>query len=182
MARAIRKFHVREIRNKYGWAVISKPQTQTRLALCREALCGNSRSLRLKFKRCYDSDLVIQKHARLKFTSTEDFQSTYEDIDQYGWGGEYMKIETALEGAFYPFVRVRGGTPIDCGAIWIGTFHDFPKIYVDNLVANWLCPYTKSGLVVTEPFEPLARVLENWNRLANSTLFPALELEPVAPI
>ena len=150
--------------------------------LCREALCANDRSLRLKFKDCYENELAVQRHARLRFQSVEQFNAVYQEIEQYGWGGRYIKIEESLVGAFYPFVRVRGSKPVDTGAIWIGTFEDFPKIYVDNLVANWICPYTRGGLVMREPFEPVGRVLANWERLANGALYPALDLDPIAPV
>lgn len=133
----------------------------------------------LRFKQWQNSDYDIQKRARMTPTSREDFSEVLADINQFGWGGRYYKFEQALEGAFYPFVRCSGRVPVDTGAIWIGTRYDYPLIYVDNTVANWICPYTKSGKVMVEPFEPFHRVVENWHRLSNRRLYPCLKLAPV---
>lgn len=133
----------------------------------------------LRFKHWHRSDMDLQKYARLSPTSREDFTERMQEMSQFGWGGQYWKPEVALEGAFYLFVRCNGRKPIDTGAIWIGTRYDFPLIYVDNSVANWICPYTRTGRVMTEPFEPIHRVIENWARLSNRKLYPSLNLQPL---
>jgi hypothetical protein len=164
--------------NKYGWPVFSKAQTDNRLALCKQAIC-QGRKYVIRFKRWYNTELDIQKHAKLRTTSRQEFTEILEEINQFGWGGIYCQIEQAIEGGFYPFVRCSGNKPIDTGAIWIGTRHDFPLIYINNTVADWICPYTKSGNVMTEPFDTLPQVVQNWHRLSNRKLFPSLRLQPL---
>lgn len=178
MARNIytRKYH--EELNDYGWPLFNKTQTDSRLALCRAALCPRS-NMKLVFKDIYENDLQIQSFARLRLTSRDDFTDIFEMLKERAWGGRFVKLIKALEGGFYPFVRNVEGNPVDSGAIWIGTRHSYPMIYVENTVANWICPYTKSGLIMTEPFDTLPNVLLNWERLANKKLYPCLSLEPV---
>lgn len=176
MARAV-KYH--EKFNKYGWPVITSTQTDNRIALCKRALCAD-RTLIIKIKDCYTSDIEVQKYCKLKFLSEEYFNENAKLLTGLAWGGMYKTPKYALEGAFYPFVRcIQRTRPVDAGIIWIGTRHEYPRIYVDNLVANWLCPYSRSGYVMTEPFEPIYRVLDNWARLANRRYFPDLTLPPV---
>lgn len=164
---------------KDGWPLFTANQTDIRIALCRKALCID-RSLRIKFKDCYESDSAIVRHCKLKFLYGEYFTCNLSKINELGWGGVFKTPSQALEGAFYPFVRyIHGSKPIDTGCIWIGTKHEYPRIYVDNMVADWLCPYSKMGYVMTEPFEPLYRVIQNWRRLANRRLYPGLLLPPV---
>lgn len=165
--------------NKHGWPIFSSAQTDNRIALCKRALCPD-RSLIIKFKDCYQSEIETQKYCKIKFLSEEYFNENARSLQQLAWGGAYSTPKYALEGGFYPFVRcIKRTRPIDAGIIWIGTKHEYPRIYVDNLVANWLCPYSRGGHVMFEPFEPLHRVLENWSRLADRRLFPDLMLPPV---
>lgn len=176
MAKSV-KYHA--MLNKHGWSIFSSSQTDNRIALCKKALCVD-RSLIIKIKKCYSNDLDVQKYCKLKFLSEEYFNENAKRLLQLGWGGMYETPKYALEGAFYPFVRcVQRTRPIDTGIIWIGTRHEYPRIYVDNLVASWLCPYSKGGHVMTEPFEPLHRVLDNWSRLADRRFYPGLMLPPV---
>jgi hypothetical protein len=35
------------------------------------------------------------------------------------------------------------------------------------------------GYILTEPFEPLSKVIANWDRLADRRLYPALDLPPI---
>lgn len=158
--------------------MFTSTQTDNRFALCKEALCP-TRKMILRFKNCYKNDLQIQEYAKLRATSRREFTEILLAIDEFGWGGEYCSYKFALEGAFYPFVRCSGRVPIDSGAIWIGTKHEYPLIYVKNTVANWLCPYTKTGSVMVEPFEPLPRIIENWHRLSDRRLYPCLRLDPL---
>jgi len=176
MARAVR-YH--EKINKHGWPMFTASQTDNRFALCKKALCPD-RTLLVRIKDCYASEFEIQKYCKLKFLSEEYFSENAKNFSQLAWGGMYTIHKFALEGAFYPFVRCMEKTrPVDSGVIWIGTRYEYPRIYVDNLVANWLCPYSKGGYVMTEPFEPLYRVLDNWSRLADRCLYPCLMLPPV---
>lgn len=174
------KYH--EKLNGYGWPLFTSTQTDNRFSLCRKALCP-TRKLTIKIKDCYSSDPQIQGLCKLKFLSEDYFDINLAKVEQLAWGGKFTTHKYALEGAFYPFVRcIERHRPIDTGCIWIGTRHEYPRIYVDNLVANWLCPYSKMGYVLTEPFEPLHRVIENWGKLANRTLYPFLNLPPVPPL
>lgn len=176
MAKAV-KYH--EMVNKYGWPMFSSTQTDNRIALCKRALCPD-RSLIIKMKDCYESEVITQKYCKLKFLSEEYFNENLKNLLQLGWGGMYKTPKYALEGAFYPFVRCMQRTrPVDTGVIWIGTRYEYPRIYVDNLVANWLCPYSRGGHVLWEPFEPVYRVIQNWSRLADRRFYPDLQLPPV---
>jgi len=176
MAKAV-KYH--DMASKHGWPIFSSTQTDNRLALCKKALCPD-RSLLVRLKDCYPSELEVQKYCKLKFLSEHYFSENAKNLRQLAWGGKYVTPKYALEGAFYPFVRcIQKTRPIDSGIIWIGTRHEYPRIYVDNLVADWLCPYARSGHVMTEPFEPLHQVLDNWSRLADRRLYPCLALPPM---
>jgi hypothetical protein len=176
MARAV-KYHART--NKDGWPVFTKTQTDNRIALCKSALCPD-RTLLIKFKDCYKDETEIAKFCKMRFLSEEYFDQNVKDLSKLAWGGVYTKYAFALEGAFYPFVRcIQRSRPIDTGVIWIGTRHEYPRVFVDNLVAHWICPYSRSGIVMTEPFEPLHRVLDNWQRLADRRFYPCLNLPPV---
>jgi hypothetical protein len=176
MARGV-KYHERF--SKHGWPMFTTTQTDNRIALCKRALCPD-RSLIIKFKDCYQSETEIQKFCKLRFLSEEYFTYHVKEVRALAWGGMFVKYKNALEGAFYPFVRCMKRTrPVDTGIIWIGTRHEYPRIFVDNMVANWLCPYSKGGHVMTEPFEPVYRVLDNWHRLSDRRFYPFLNLPPI---
>lgn len=176
MARAP-QYHARL--NSDGWPIFTSTQTENRIALCKKALCPD-RTMLIRFKDCYQDERQIAKFCKLKFLSGEYFDQNLNDVSQLAWGGLYRNYRFALEGAFLPFVRcVRSVRPMDHGAIWIGTRHEYPRIFVNNLVAHWLCPYSRAGYVMVEPFEPLGRVLENWQRLADRRFYPGLNLPPV---
>lgn len=176
MARAP-KYHARL--NKNGWPIFTSTQTDNRIALCKKALCID-RTMLIRFKDCYKDEQQIAEFCKLRFLSEEYFTENLKSISQLAWGGAYTNYKFALEGAFYPFVRcIQRVRPLDHGAIWIGTRHEYPRIFVNNLVADWLCPYSRSGIVMTEPFEPLYRVLDNWQRLSDRRLYPSLNLPPV---
>lgn len=176
MARAV-KYH--EKVNAYGWPLFTSTQTDTRLALCKKALCPDRRML-IRIKDCYESEAVAQTFCKLEFTCEDDFDYVLGRINHLAWGGKYAKHKFALEGGFYPFVRcIELHRPLDVGCIWIGTRHEYPRIYVDNLVARWVCPYSKMGHVMIEPFEPLDKVIQNWEKLADYRYYPCLSLPPV---
>lgn len=176
MARAV-KYHQQY--SATGWPLFTSSQTDNRIALCRKSLCPD-RSLTLKFKDCYESDSILQGLCKLSFVYGEYFTEHLKRIAELGWGGRYKVPKFAHEGAFYPFIRcVEGCRPVDSGCIWIGTKHDYPRIYVDNRVADWLCPYSGMGHILTEPFEPLSKVIANWDRLADKRFYPGLDLPPI---
>lgn len=176
MAKNVR-FHQRS--NENDWPVFTANQTDIRIALCRAALCPDKKMI-LRFKDCYQSDTDIEKFCKTEFLSEEYFNLLIDSLRGLAWGGKYKSPKCALEGAFYPFVRcVKRVRPIDSGIIWIGTRYEYPRIWIDNMVATWLCPYSKGGHVMVEPFEPLHRVLDNWARLSDRRFFPFLDLPPV---
>lgn len=177
MARAV-QYHQRY--SATGWPLFTSTQTDNRIALCKKSLCPD-RSLRIKLKDCYQSDSDIEKLCKLKFIYSEYFSEHFKKVAELGWGGKFKTPKFAHEGAFYPFVRfVEGCRPIDQGCIWIGTKHEYPRIYVNNLVADWLSPYSGMGYILTEPFEPIGNVLNNWRRLSDKRFYPNLDL-PVVP-
>lgn len=134
----------------------------------------------VKFKDCYESDSIAQRFCKLEFLYGEYFTENLKKIDELGWGGVFATPKFALEGAFYPFIRcLQRHRPTDIGCIWIGTKHEYPRIFVDNRVADWICPYSKMGHIMTEPFEPLGNVLTNWNRLSDKRMYPCLDLPPI---
>lgn len=176
MARAV-KYH--EMFTKEGCPIFSSTQTENRIALCKKALCPD-RSLIIRFNDCYESDSEAAKYRKLHFLSGEYFDENAKSLRELGWGGRYKTPKYAIEGGFYPFVRcMQKIRPVDAGIIWVGTRHEYPRIWLNNLVAFWLCPYTKAGYVMTEPFEPIDRVLANWHRLSDRRLYPSLMLPPV---
>ena len=177
---ANRRHKHQERLNTYGWPVFTKAQTEMRLALCKAAVAPTRKYL-IRFKDCYENDLEIQQHSKLQKLSRHIFDETLQQINEKSWGGKYRKYDIALEGAFLPFVRCSGVKPLDQGAIWIGTKHDYPLIFINNFVAHWLCPYTKMGLIMTEPFDTYSSVVQNWSRLSNRKLYPCLDLDPVPP-
>ena len=165
--------------NENGWSLFSSSQTDNRLALCKRALCC-TRKLTIKLKDCYASDAVAQKYCKMKFTSVDSFDENAKELSQLAWGGRFRTPVKALEGGFYPFVRcIQRTRPIDAGIIWIGTRYEYPRVYVDNLVAHWLCPYTPTGSVMVLPFAPLPHVIEGWQRLSDRRQYPSLSLPPV---
>jgi hypothetical protein len=136
--------------------------------------------LTVKFKDCYESELVAEKYCKLEFIYGEYFTEHLKKVNELAWGGLYRVPKNAPEGAFYPFIRcLERHRPTDTGCIWIGTKHEYPRIYVNNLVADWLCPYTKMGHILNEPFAPIGDVIQNWQRLSDKRLFPNLDLPPV---
>lgn len=171
------KFH--EQRSSTGWPVFSSTQTDNRIALCRKALCPN-RSLTIKFKDCYDSLSSVESLCKLKFIYAEYFAEHFKKVNELGWGGRFSVPRNAHEGAFYPFIRcMERHRPVDSGCVWIGTRHEYPRIYVNNHVADWLCPYSRMGYILTEPFEPLSKVIANWDRLCDKRFYPDLDLPPI---
>lgn len=172
-----RSFHKRY--SESGRLIFTKSQTDNRFALCKAALCP-TRKYSIRFKAIYEDQEHIEDFAKLEFDEIAFFR-TISKLYQIGWGGKFDKYDkdSAPEGAFYPFVRFQGVgyIPIDTGTIWIGARDCYPRIFVDNGVANWIEPYSRSGLVMTEPFDIHSEVVKNMKRLSNKAIFPMLEIE-----
>lgn len=116
-----------------------------------------------------------------EFDSVSSLSDRYEKLDQVGYGGKFEKYEKQYcpEGALFPFVRVRGRKNfqfIDTGCIWIGTRFEYPRIFVRNEVANWLCPYSPGGYVRKDPFRPYHQVIQILPRLMNKAHHPDIEI------
>lgn len=178
MSRSKSKFHKRY--SDSGRLIFTKTQTDNRFALCKAALIP-TRGHSIRFKKIYDSIEEIEKFCLLDFNQNV-FTKNLLKISQIAWGGEFEKYDAdySPEGAFYPFVRFTGRsfTPVDTGAIWIGARDCYPRIFVDNGVADcWVEPYSRSGLVMTEPFQTFPDVSKNLNRLSNRAIYPMLDIE-----
>ena len=150
-----------------------------RLHLCREAL-SNNKSYTTRFKDIYESLEEIENNAMKEFEIAGLFTDRYFQLQMRGWGGVYTSYDQSAlpEGAFLPFVRTRfnSQTPVDEGCIWIGSFSEFPRIYVANNVAKWVSPYSKSGYVITEVFLPYAEARKIVSRLSNKRIYPDLDV------
>lgn len=176
MSQARKPFH-----KKYsdsGKLIFTKSQTDNRFALCKAALCP-TRKYSIRFKAIYAEQSEIEAFSRLEFDEIA-FLRNLVKLHEIGWGGKFKKYEKEYspEGAFYPFIRFRGAgyIPIDTGAIWIGARDCYPRIFVDNGIANWIEPYSRSGSVMTEPFDIYSEVSKNMKRLSNKAVFPMLDI------
>lgn len=162
-----------------GKLIFTKSQTDIRIALCRAALAP-TRQYSIRFKKIYETVEEIEKFCLLDF-SENVFTKNLLKISLIAWGGKFQRydMDYSPEGAFYPFVRFAGKsfTPVDTGAIWIGARDCYPRIFVDNGVAEWVEPYSRSGLVMTEPFQTLPNVSKNLRRLSNKAIYPMLDIE-----
>jgi hypothetical protein len=160
--------------------LFTKTQTKRRFAICKTVL-ANGRNYSVRLKKVYDSQLEIEKYANILFDSKTRFTSTYFNLAQLAWGGEYFAYDKtcATEGAFYPFVRTiyNSQRPVDEGCIWIGAVDCYPVIYIANKVANWISPYSKGGFLRTEPFLPYHEAIKILPRLLNKKIYPDLDVE-----
>jgi len=172
-----KKLHYKYSEN--GSILFTEAQTKKRFALCKEAL-SNDKAYTLRVKDIYSSLLEIEENAIHNIDKMYLFTERYFQISQLAWGGKYIdynKISSPI-GAFFPFVRTRFNShqPIDEGCIWIGGFSEFPRIYVGNNVAKWVCPYSKCGFVRKEPFLPAAEARKILPRLMNKVIYPDLDV------
>ena len=162
-----------------GELLITANQVKNRLHLCREAL-SNNKSYTTRFKDIYESLEEIENNAMKEFEIAGLFTDRYFQLQMRAWGGVYTSYDQSAlpEGAFLPFVRTRfnSQTPIDEGCIWIGSFSEFPRIYVANSIAKWVSPYSKSGYVITEVFLPYAEARKILPRLADRRIYPDLDV------
>lgn len=173
------KFHGRF--SESGHFYFSIAQTDTRFALCRDALRFDTKA-NIKLKRVYQSINDSEDYALTEFTSSFEFQDRYEQVDDCGFGGEFEPYDKGCcpEGAFFPFIRAKGRRKfeiIDTGCIWIGTRFDYPLIYIDNDVANWIGCYSPSGRVRRDPFRPYPDVIDYLPKLSNKERYPDLNVD-----
>jgi hypothetical protein len=136
----------------------------------------------LRFKKIYGSLRDIELCALTEFDSIEELSDRYERLNSLGYGGEFFKPDTVSspEGGLYPFLRVRGRKRyefIDSGCIWIGTKFEYPRVFVDNEIANWFCPYSPGGVVRREPFLPYAKAIQIMPRLLNRNRYADLDID-----
>jgi hypothetical protein len=141
---------------------------------------SNNKSYTTRFKDIYESLEEIENNAMKEFEIAGLFTDRYFQLQMRGWGGVYTNYDQSAlpEGAFLPFVRTRfnSQTPVDEGCIWIGSFSEFPRIYVANNVAKWVSPYSNSGYVATEVFLPYAEARKIVSRLSNKRIYPDLDV------
>lgn len=172
-----KKLHYKYSEN--GTLLFTETQTKRRFALCREAL-GNDKSYTFRVKCIYSSLTHVEENAIVDIDKIHLFTQKYFELNQLAWGGKYMDYEkfAAPVGAFFPFVRTRfkSHQPIDEGCIWIGGISEFPRIYVSNTIAKWICPYSKCGFVRKEPFLPMAEARKILPRLMNRVIYPDIDV------
>lgn len=163
-----------------GHFIFSRTETDNRFALCRESLLY-SKGIYLYLKGVYPSLLEIESFCVLSPDKFE-MKRKYEDLSDLGYGGQFLKYEKGFcpEGALFPFLRGKGRKNIeivDEGCIWLGTRFDYPLIFIENEVANWINPYSKTGRVRIDPFRPYAQVLDLLPKLVNKDKYPDLDLD-----
>lgn len=173
-----RKFHERY--GDSGHFYFSIPQADNRFALCKESLLFE-RGVLVKFKKIYGSMRDVELCSILEFDSVDALSERYDKLNQLGYGGEFERYDKQYcpEGALFPFVRVRGRKKyeiIDTGCIWAGTRFEYPRIFVDNDVANWLCPYSPGGFPRKDPFRPYYQVIQITSKLMNKLHHPDIQL------
>jgi len=162
-----------------GELLITANQVKNRLHLCREAL-SNNKSYTTRFKDIYESLEEVENNAMKEFEIAGLFTDRYFQLQMRAWGGVYTSYDQSAlpEGAFLPFVRTRfnSQTPVDEGCIWIGSFEEFPRIYIANSIAKWVSPYSGMGFVRVEPFLPYAEARKILPRLADKRMYPDLDV------
>lgn len=172
-----KKLHYKFSEN--GSLLFTETQTKRRFALCKEAL-SNDKNYTFRVKDIYSNLSQIEEKAIADLDKIYLFTKTYFELSQIAWGGRYINYNkiAAPVGAFFPFIRTRFNShqPIDEGCIWIGSICEFPRIYVSNSVAKWICPYSKCGFVRKEPFLPAPEARKILPRLMNRVIYPDLDI------
>lgn len=163
-----------------GHFYFSKTEVDARIALCKEALIYK-RGINIRFKKIYEGYSDLERCSTVEFQQVSELQDKYARLSEVGYGGEFCFYEKDYlpEGALLLFVRVKGLKRyefIDEGCIWVGTRFDYPLIFVDNSVANWVCPYSPAGSVRMKPFLPYAQVIKVLPQLMHSRNYPDLEV------
>ena len=134
----------------------------------------------MRLKNIYSSQIDIEKNAMKTFEIAGLFTDRYFQLQQRAWGGVYFNYKnfSAVEGAFFPFVRTKFNSyqAVDEGCIWIGSKSEYPLIYVHNNIAKWNCPYSKCGFVRVEPFLPTDEARKILPRLMNKVIYPDLQV------
>lgn len=181
-----RKEQQRKFQGRFGESghfYFSLAQTESRFALCKEALLYE-RVVNLKFKKIYGSMRDVELCSIAEYESVGELSARYNKLDQLAYGGEFEKYDKQYcpEGALYPFVRVKGRKNyeiVDTGCIWVGTRFEYPRIFVDNDIANWLVPYSPGGFVRKDPFRPYAQVIQIMSKLTNTAHHPDLDMPTI---
>lgn len=166
-----------------GHYYFSISQVKNRFALCKECLLFEPR-LCLKYKRIYGSLKDIELCSITEYQDLSELTERYERLDNLGFGGEFYSYDKFYcpEGALFPFVRTRGKKnclPIDTGCIWVGTRFEYPRIFVNNNVAQWVSAYSPSGYARKEPFLPYDKVIDILPMLMNKKRYPDLEIDSI---
>lgn len=166
-----------------GGYAFSLTQTDVRFALCRESLLFE-KGISIGLKRIYGSFKDIELCAVTEFNSVDELSTRYDRLNALGYGGEFAKYDKQYcpEGALFPFVRYRGLKKIevvDEGCIWVGNRFEYPRIFVANEVANWVCPYSEGGTVRVDPFRPYYQVIGMMSKLMNKHHYPDLNLSSI---
>lgn len=164
-----------------GHPYMTQRQSVARFDLCREALAFQS-NVFIRFKKLYESFAQMEEYSILDCSDSSVLNDKYLQLYELGYGGEFSRYDkfTCPEGALFPFVRLKGRKKfefIDTGCIWIGTKFDYPRIFVDNSVANWLNPYSHTGFVRTDPFLPYFQVIKIKHKFTSESLYPDIELD-----
>lgn len=167
-------------RTELGGYAFSLTQTDIRFALCKESLLFE-KSVSIGLKKIYGSIRDIELCAITECDSVDELADRYEKLNALGYGGEFAKYDKQYcpEGALFPFVRFKGRKNlelIDEGCIWIGSRFEYPRIFVANEVANWLCPYSQGGTVRIDPFRPYFQVVQILPKLMNKHHHPDIDL------
>lgn len=173
-----RKFHGRY--GDSGHFYFSLAQVENRFALCKESLLYD-RSVVLRYKKIYGSMRDMELCSITEFESVSELSARYDKLNQIGYGGEFERYDKQYcpEGALILFVRVKGRRKyeiVDTGCIWLGSRFEYPRIFVDNDVANWLCPYSPGGFARKDPFRPYYQVIQILPKLMNRAHHPDIDL------
>lgn len=166
-----------------GHYYFSLTQTDNRLALCKECLLFEKK-VKIRFKKIYESLLDMEQCAITEFSDVRELTKRYQRLDELAFGGEFFPYEKGYlpEGALLPFVRVRGTKRyeiIDTGCIWAGSKYEYPRIFVDNDVANWVCAYSPGGYARKEPFLPYDKIIDILPKLMHKKNYSDLQIETV---
>jgi hypothetical protein len=175
------KFHGRF--GESGHYYFSLTQTDNRFALCRACLRFDAK-VTIKFKRIYGSMLDVERCSIVKYENLKQLTERYQAIDELAFGGEFYRYdkEYCPEGAFFPFIRATGKTRleiIDTGCIWLGTKFEYPRVFVDNDVANWLSGYSPGGYPRIKPFLPYDKVIDILPKLMHKKNYSDIELDSI---
>lgn len=164
-----------------GHYYFSLTQVDIRFSLCKESLLFEH-GIYLYFKKVYRSLRDIEECAVLRGDNKRKLRERYRSLEDLGFGGKFKKYdkEYCPEGAMFPFVRARGRRKLDIldtGCIWLGTRFEYPLVYVDNGVADWVSCYSQTGRVRKDPFRPYYQVVDLVPKLCDKEKYPDLNVD-----